>query len=63
MASIPSLAAPNYRANQPSAIETSLASQVDNPQNPSAFPLLMMYRSQNQRAGEEYQQSMQEVGS
>lgn len=54
----PTLTNENYHMFEPSPIETSLASSVDNPATPSAFPLLMMYRGQNQDAANQYQQQL-----
>lgn len=54
----PTLTNENYHMFQPSQIETSLASSVDNPATPSAFPLLMGYRAQNQQAANQYQQQL-----
>ena len=55
-----SLANANYHLYEPSSIETSLAANVDNVHNPSAFPLLMMYRAQNQEAGQQYGQQLEQ---
>lgn len=44
----PTFTNPNWHEFQPSAIETNLASSVDNPATPSAFPLLMGYMGQRQ---------------
>lgn len=53
--SVPSLSNYNYHMFEPSPIETSLAASVDNPATPSAFPLLMAYRAQNQQGNSDYQ--------
>lgn len=57
----PTLTNENYHIFEPSPIETSLASQVDDPAKPSAFPLLMSYRARNQISGDQYQSQIDQM--
>lgn len=59
--SVPSLSNYNYHMFEPSPIETSLAASVDNPATPSAFPLLMAYRAQNQQGNAQYQDNIDQM--
>ena len=57
----PSLSTENWHMFAPSPIETSLATAVDNPANPSAFPLLMMYRAQMDNSRGTYQGQLDDM--
>lgn len=44
----------SWHMAQPSAIETSLAQKVDDPNNPSAIPMLAYYQAQNHINNDNY---------